>query len=210
MPTVTAFDNINRLERRREYVKYYGEMDITPEQQRKRAQLAEDIDDLWAIFLSLILLAKMNDQQLDIQRAGRELRDGLEEAITDNGIDYEIAEDYLNDVTDNEIAVTEDRYLEGEYWTSPDRALNIALNDANTLMYAEEFSEAVYSGKTMKRWKTMRDERVRGTHREVDSVEIPIFEPFVVGDSLMLYPKDTSLGASADEIANCRCTVEYF
>ena len=66
MPTVTAFDHINRLERRREYVKYYGEMDITPEQQRKRARLAEDIDDLWAIFLSLILLAKMNDQQLDI------------------------------------------------------------------------------------------------------------------------------------------------
>lgn len=210
MPTVTAFDNINRLERRREYVKYYDVMEVTPEQKRKRAQLAEDIDDLWAIFLSIILLSVLNNQHIDFQRTADDLRGGLEEAITENGIDREITNDYLSDVTDNEIAVTEDRYRDGEYWTSPDRSLNIALNDANSLMYAEEYKEAVESGKTMKRWKTMRDERVRMTHREVDFEEIPIDEPFVVGDSLMMYPKDTSLGASADEIANCRCTVEYF
>ena len=210
MPTVTAFDNINRLERRREYVKYYDVMEVTPEQKKKRAQLAEDIDDLWAIFLSIILLSVLNNQHIDFQRAANELRGGLEEAITDNGIDREITDEYLSDVTDNEIAVTEDRYRDGEYWTSPDRSLTIALNDANSLMYAEEYKEAVESGKTMKRWKTMRDERVRTTHREVDFEEIPIDEPFVVGDSLMMYPKDTSLGASADEIANCRCTVEYF
>lgn len=55
----------------------------------------------------------------------------------------------------------------------------------------------------------MKDQRVRKTHREVDGETIPIDEVFLVGESLMRFPKDTSLGASAEEIVNCRCVVKY-
>lgn len=38
---------------------------------------------------------------------------------------------------------------------------------------------------------------------------IDIFEPFEVGNSLMMFPKDHSLGAQVKEIAGCRCSLKY-
>ncbi len=53
------------------------------------------------------------------------------------------------------------------------------------------------------------DKRTRDTHAEVDGTTLPIAEPFMVGDSFMLFPGDTSLDPSPEEIVNCRCHVEY-
>ena len=55
----------------------------------------------------------------------------------------------------------------------------------------------------------MRDERVRDTHAEIDGVTIPINDAFVVGNSLMDYPMDTSYGADLEEVINCRCGCIY-
>lgn len=38
---------------------------------------------------------------------------------------------------------------------------------------------------------------------------VPIGNAFHVGDSWMMFPKDTSLGADAKEIINCRCSITY-
>lgn len=56
----------------------------------------------------------------------------------------------------------------------------------------------------------IRDKKERETHLRVGRTIKPIEEPFVVGESLMQYPKDTSLGADSSEIVNCRCTIRYF
>lgn len=93
-------------------------------------------------------------------------------------------------------------------WLSKDRANTIALNEANWKWNNEEYFDAK-EGYTRKIWHTALDEKVRMTHIDVEGVEIGIDEPFHVGSSLMLYPLDVSLGASASEIVNCRCTVEY-
>lgn len=55
----------------------------------------------------------------------------------------------------------------------------------------------------------MCDRRVRHTHEMVDGETIGIYDAFEVGDALMMFPKDDSLGAGQEEIANCRCVVEY-
>ena len=55
----------------------------------------------------------------------------------------------------------------------------------------------------------IRDKRERKDHREVGGTIKPITEPFLVGDSVMDYPKDTSYGASASQIVNCRCSIKY-
>ena len=55
----------------------------------------------------------------------------------------------------------------------------------------------------------MKDKLVRKTHRQVDDEVKGIRELFHVGESLMLFPKDTSQGASIKEIIGCRCSVEY-
>ncbi len=63
----------------------------------------------------------------------------------------------------------------------------------------------------MKFWDSAGDKRTRHTHLELESRYkriggIPLDEPFVSSSGArMLYPGDTSLGAGADEIVNCRC-----
>ena len=62
-------------------------------------------------------------------------------------------------------------------------------------------------GLTMyKKWVSAVDDRTRDEHVQADGQEVPIDEPFVVGAEEMLYPGDISLGASAWNVINCRCT----
>lgn len=93
-------------------------------------------------------------------------------------------------------------------WFDQERANTIALNESNWIYTNKEYFEAKDVKKT-KTWHTSLDERVRLTHMDVEGVTIPIDEAFTVGASKMLYPLDWTLGASADEIINCRCSVSY-
>lgn len=89
------------------------------------------------------------------------------------------------------------------------RAIEIAQNEANRIFNYADFTDAVESGLTTKTWLTMQDEKVRETHVEVNNVSIPINELFTVGEYEMEYPLDMEHGAGAEEIVNCRCSVEY-
>ena len=61
-----------------------------------------------------------------------------------------------------------------------------------------------------KEWETVGDDNVRDTHRETErGGAIPVNQPFVVGNSLMMYPSDDSLGADFKEIVGCRCSAVY-
>ena len=210
MATVTAFDKINRIERRRQYHEWFDAMRIPEEDKRKRERLAEDIDDEWAIYLALFLFALGSGQPIDMGRAADEHEERMRDILREHDIPENVIEDYLRDVADGEEEVTEERYDEGDYWTSPDRALDIALNDTNIVFHHVENQQAIADGKTMKQWLTMKDELVRPTHVAVDDAILPINEPFVVGGSLMMYPLDFSLGATAEETCNCRCACRYF
>ena len=69
--------------------------------------------------------------------------------------------------------------------------------------------EAIAQGKTKKQWVAIMDKKTRSTHRSADGEIIGITEPFIVGGSLLMYPRDVSLGASSSEIVGCRCSVKY-
>jgi len=60
-----------------------------------------------------------------------------------------------------------------------------------------------------KNWLTMRDRRVRHTHKEAEGQSRALNEAFNVGGARMMFPGDTSLGAPIREIANCRCSTQY-
>ena len=61
-----------------------------------------------------------------------------------------------------------------------------------------------------KKWRTMRDERVRHSHATMNNQRVGFTEPFVSGlGGLLMFPGDTSLGASDADIWGCRCGVEY-
>lgn len=93
-------------------------------------------------------------------------------------------------------------------WLSRERANLIALNEANWKWNNEEFFDAKSKFKR-KVWHTALDEKVRATHITLEGVEIGIDEPFHVGNSLMMFATDASMGADISELANCRCTTEY-
>lgn len=89
------------------------------------------------------------------------------------------------------------------------KAIEVAQNEANSIFNCMEYADAVAKGYTKKTWITEGDRRVRPTHEDVDMETIDIDMTFQVGDSLMMFPKDTSMGASAKEIVNCRCSIRY-
>ena len=61
-----------------------------------------------------------------------------------------------------------------------------------------------------KRWVATADERTRPDHAAADGQEVPNDEPFTVGGEQMMYPGDVSMGCSAWNIINCRCTIVNF
>jgi uncharacterized protein with gpF-like domain len=65
--------------------------------------------------------------------------------------------------------------------------------------------------KMKKRWIATTDSRVREDHLAMDNVVVNEDEPFVMpnGDKLM-FPGDISLGASPENVINCRCTMIVF
>lgn len=60
-----------------------------------------------------------------------------------------------------------------------------------------------------KRWDAMGDDKMRDWHADADSQIVDIDEPFEVNGEHLMHPGDTSLGASLNNIINCRCTVSY-
>lgn len=61
-----------------------------------------------------------------------------------------------------------------------------------------------------KKWRTMRDERVRHSHATMNNQRVGFTDPFVSGlGGLLMYPGDTSLGASDADILGCRCSTDY-
>lgn len=58
-------------------------------------------------------------------------------------------------------------------------------------------------------WVSTRDNRTRATHVEANGSRVDLDEPFMVGGERMMFPRDTSLGASAENTIQCRCVEVY-
>lgn len=67
-----------------------------------------------------------------------------------------------------------------------------------------------YGYNMWKRWISTDDERTRQAHLDADGQEVPQDEPFVVDGEELMFPGDISLGASAANTINCRCTMVNF
>lgn len=60
-----------------------------------------------------------------------------------------------------------------------------------------------------KGWLATEDSRTRPEHHSADGQLAALSKPFKVGGELLNFPGDWSLGASADNVINCRCSIEF-
>ena len=192
------FDELNRLDGET-YEEYYDVMQIPESAKKARRDLANALEEDFVYFLDLLMLFEAMEISFET------FRDAVVEDYTQtiDGIETSpYFEDHISEFAKN-LADTKEMDF------SVERARNMAKNEANAVWNDAEFWEAVMDGKKTKIWHTMLDNRVRESHAEMEGLEIPISEPFDVNGSRMMFPKDTSLGASADEVVGCRCSLSY-
>lgn len=211
MNSITNFDEINTFttdqKRSEPYEEYFDKMSISDKQKELRIAFSERMEEVILYVLSLMKLMVENEQ-IDQEYVENELT----ELYLSIAATYFPIDDYITDYAkqfSHDIVQTTFDHAKEEYYLSKDRAMFISECEANTLLNYKEYIDAIKAGKTHKTWKDIGDKRERRTHLEVGGTTIPIREPFAVGDSLMLFPKDSSLGASSKEIVNCRCSIQY-
>ena len=64
----------------------------------------------------------------------------------------------------------------------------------------------------VKIWRSQGDSRVRTgvfNHLSADGQRVPVSEPFTVSGESLMWPGDTSYGASVGNVINCRCSAIY-
>lgn len=67
-------------------------------------------------------------------------------------------------------------------------------------------------GAATKTWRSQGDSRVRTgdfNHLAADGQRVPADQPFTVSGESLMWPGDTSMGASIGNVIRCRCSAEY-
>lgn len=185
---------------------YFNEMDLKDKQKKERIELAKKLQDKFLVALSLISI--MNQYNIvDWINVHNAFKKAYTEAMS--GMN-DISNRTINYVENMSIKLADSTFnnLNSEYTYSVERSVLLGEEEANSICNNENYEQAIEDGYMQKTWHTMKDKRVRHTHRNVDGKTIPILDYFIVGDALMQYPRDEESDV-AEEICNCRCTIEY-
>lgn len=103
------------------------------------------------------------------------------------------------------------RKIRNDAGMNKSRAMNIARTEVNTAMNQGKYMSVLSSNLVYEKgWSATIDSRTRDTHLAmIDAEMIDLQALFVVGGFNMEYPGDSSHGAPAKEICNCRCSLVF-
>lgn len=205
----SVFDELNQLSQLDElkrksvdYEEYFGEMDLTDKEKEERISLAEKFE---IIFLFLFLLMSEGKTKKYENMVYEKYVSVSLVFLKQKKVPLYIDE-YAKDMA-KEIVDTTQAHINDKYYLSKDRAMFIAENEANVVGNYRQQIEAIKSGMKYKTWITKNDKKVRHTHKDVNNKKISIFDVFQVGNSEMMFPKDSN--GETKEIVNCRCVLHY-
>ena len=196
--------------------RYFDEMSLTKQQKQDRKDFAKELQEILFVVMSMIyMLAIEGRSGATLDTVKTNLTNDIDRLVRKftypDGYMMYIISEYVSEFVDVTVRRSASENPEDlAYWYSQDRARLNAEDEANAIFNYDEYRQAIFDGKTMKEWVSMRDANVRKTHAEVDGERIPIDDLFIVGESLMRFPHDGSLGAGIDELAGCRCSIRYF
>lgn len=206
-----SFDDLNALvknKRAEPYDEYFSVMEISQKQKEDRTSLSKDLENAF-LFVLILLFLMQQYNAMNWELARQRLEEGYRDAVKKHMPVDDYLSLYITSFSHDVIDSTK-RHEKDPYYYSKDRGMYLAENESNTDWNHQEFKQAVAAGMTRKKWIDIRDSRERETHLEVGGTVKKITEPFIVGGSPMMFPKDTSMGAELKEIANCRCSTYYF
>lgn len=202
--------NINNTSGQRQrissYREYFEVMDLPEEELEDRIALAEELEPIFVwLFLLIVggMYSKYTMQTMLQERLTLTIKGFFSITFLNTYL-----QNYVEKISEEVIRVTLENQ-ENDYYTSVNRAQFIAANEGNLLGNYREQIRAVNDGYKFKVWITENDSRVRHTHKEVNNTKLDILKPFIVGNSRLLFPKDFSMGAGAEETVNCRCHIQY-
>lgn len=90
------------------------------------------------------------------------------------------------------------------------RARTIARTEThNAATFASQETAKATGFDLKKEWMTALDGRAREAHIVADTQTVPMAAPYIVGGERLMRPGDSSLGASAENVINCRCAELY-
>lgn len=198
MARTTKNDELNIID-------FFSEMNLPQEEIDKRIAMAQRIKEMYhRIFVTLKAKQKVsNDFGEDFIEDM--IVDGYKGIFAENEVQF--IDDHIEETAKDVAQVTIKR-IGDAYYLSDQRAIVIAVNDANTICnyeYEESFKNKGYKYKT---WDTMKDLRVRHTHIVADGQKVGIDDMFEIGNCKMRFPCDTEYG-TAEETVNCRCVAIY-
>lgn len=184
---------------------------------------AFDIEDLYEIADRRYLDALENyginlDKHPEIKEYASKMSKDIIDSVVDSKNKTKTIDDFHDDTslkvsdkqaTENLKSQTTSGNAEVGIREKEEHAINVAKNEANTVLNMLEYDNAVSSGCVTKTWLTENDDKVRYTHKSIDGQTIAIDGVFIVGNSQMRFPKDSGLGANPSEFVNCRCSLQY-
>lgn len=206
-----SFDEINDLvtnKRSMSFEQFFGEMELSDEEIQQRIELAEKLEDGF-LFVLALLFTMQQYNAVDWEQARQEYENRYLSALAGYVTITPYIRQYVRDMSYDIMDSTKKHQAE-YYYYSPDRGKFMAECESNTTRSYQCNEDAIAQGKTMKRWLTMGDKRVRETHKEVGGTLKPIGEPFYVGGSLMMFPRDTQYSPPNSLVCGCRCSIEYY
>lgn len=218
--SISSYDELNtRPNNRRSepYKEYFSKMSISDKEKQERIAFSEQMEEVVLYILALIETT-IESGESDQKYIQTQFYDKYLDVVLGYMLIDSYIKEYVLETSKQIIGTTFSHIVEkhpdseqatDDYYLSNDRVMFISECEANSILNYRQYSKALKSGKTKKTWIDVGDKRERKTHLEVGGTTIPINEPFSVGDSLLMFPTDYSLGASADEIVNCRCSIQY-
>ena len=198
------------------YKAYFSVMKLREELIKRRIKTALELED--ELFYWLVYLDN-TDSDVMYNRALDDFKASLERFVKDKIGNPVFSAEFADKAAENIYGYTWQRLKEiredGEdpgddkkYVTSVDRASLLAAGIALAIWAHKEYVDAYADGYTRKTWVCLMDGKERDTHGAADGQTVGIDEMFTVGNCQMLYPGDW-INGTPEEIANCRCWVEY-
>lgn len=199
-------DRLNNLSTEYPPIDYEEWFKEIPEEDReKRIDLAKSIEEVFDWLFHLIVLMVATGEEIDTEYLTMSVQYRLFDL---ENVNVRYVSEHVVKMAGETVQTTVTN-VDSDYFVSPQRASEIAADEAHTYFSYEELQQAWEDGFTRKSWNTQHDRRVRKTHREADGQTVRIDEMFHVGGYEMATVKDTENGAPLNEVAGCRCYVTF-